>query len=458
MLLSKLFDRFIEQAPVCVAARVILEAALNSTALDRLFDRTAERQYCRELLFSTCVDLMGLVVSRSHRSIHAAYQASAAEIGVSLKSVYAKMANVEPSTSAALVRHAADRLAPVIHRIKGTLPPPLKGFRTKILDGNHLERTQRRLKPLRDVAAGPLPGQTLVVLDPALGLAIDVICCEDGHAQERSLFADVLALVEEDDLWIADRNFCTTKLLFGIAANQARFVIRQHASTLTWERAGRVRQSGRTGTGKLSEQTLWLTNPDGQTLPVRRVTVALDRPTRDGETAIHLLTNLTAKEAPAKAVADLYLMRWKIESVFQTLTTVLKCEVNTLGYPKAALFAFCVALAAYNVYAAVKAALRGAHGGEIVERGVSDFFLADEIAGTYRGMMIAIPPAHWQPLAEADTHALAQLLTALAKRASLPRYKKTPRGPKKPKPRRTRFAQAKHIATSRLLNAEKRGK
>lgn len=455
MLLGTLFDRFVEQAPVGVAARATLEAALNPAALDSLFGRTAEKQYRRELLFSTCVDLMGLVVSRTHRSINAAYQASAAEIAVSIQSVYAKLANVEPLTSAALVRHTAGRLTPVIRRMKGHLPPPLKGFHTKILDGNHLERTQRRIKPLRDVAAGPLPGQTLVVLDPVLGLAIDVVCCEDGHAQERSLLAEVLTLVQAGDLWIADRNFCTTKFLFGIAAKSARFVIRQHASTLTWDKAGRTRRSGRCDTGKLSEQTLWLTNADGQTLAVRRVTVTLDRPTRDGETEIHILTNLTAKKASAQKVAQLYLTRWKIETLFQTLTTVLKCEINTLGYPKAALFAFCVALTAYNVYATVKAALRGAHGIETVEQGVSDFFLADEIAGTYRGMMIAIPAEHWQPLADADAKTLAQLLITLARKASLPRYKKSPRGPKKPKPRRTRFATAKHIATSRLLAHEK---
>lgn len=430
MLLGKLFDRFIERAPVCVAARATLEAALHPAALDRVFDRTANRQYYHERLFSTGVDLRGLVLSRSHRSITAAYQASAA-----------------------LVRHVADRRAPVIRRMKGELPPPLNGFHTKILDGNHLERTQRPVKPLRDVAAGPWPGQTLVVLDPAWGLAIDVVWCEAGHAQERSLFADVLPMVQEDDLWLADRNFCTTNFLFGIAARSARFGIRPPASTLTWDKAGKTRQSGRWETGKLSAQTLGLTHPDGQTLPVRRVTVTLDRPTRDGETVIHLLTNLPATQASAKKVAKLYLMRWQIETVFQTLTTVLKCEVNTLGYPKAALVAFCVALAADNVYATVTAALRGAHGVATVEHGVSDFFLADEIAGTDRGMMIAIPAEHWQPLAAADSQTLAQLLLALAKKAALPRYQKSPRGPKKPNRRRTRLVKAKQMATSRLLNA-----
>ena len=48
--------------------------------------------------------------------------------------------------------------------------------------------------------------------------------------------------------------------------------------------------------------------------------------------------------------------------MFQQLEAHLHSEVNTLGYPAAALFAFCVALVAYNVLAVVKGALRGLHG------------------------------------------------------------------------------------------------
>ncbi len=41
---------------------------------------------------------------------------------------------------------------------------------------------------LRAIGAVALPGKSLVVLDPELRLAINVFPCEDGHAQERSLF------------------------------------------------------------------------------------------------------------------------------------------------------------------------------------------------------------------------------------------------------------------------------
>nr|MDZ8123638.1 hypothetical protein [Nostoc sp. CmiVER01] len=47
-----------------------------------------------------------------------------------------------------------------------------------ILDGNAIGASEHRLKPLRDCNSAPLPGQSLVVLDPSLMLAIDVFPCE----------------------------------------------------------------------------------------------------------------------------------------------------------------------------------------------------------------------------------------------------------------------------------------
>jgi hypothetical protein len=454
MLLGLPFERFAAQTPVCVATRALMESALNAQAVDELFARFADRQYARDLLFSTCVDLLASVVCRTHRSLNAAYRSAPSSVGVSVQALYDKVAGVEPQTSAALVRHTAMRLEPLIRQMKGELPPLVPGYRVKILDGNHLTRTQRRLKPLRDVAAGPLPGQTLVVLEPALGLVTDVVCGEDGHAQERSLMAPILERVVADDLWVADRNFCTTGILFGIAARGARFAIRQHGSTLSWDREGPRRAVGRCETGQLFEQELWLEDGDGGTLTVRRVTLALDAPTQEGETEVHVLTNLP-DAVDAATVMHLYRTRWRIEGLFQDLTTILKCEVSTLGYPKAALFGFCVALATSNVFAALRAALRAAHGTAVVEEQVSNYYLADEIAGTYRGLTIAVPADQWQALGTCDLATLASWLVALARTVKLSRFRKSPRGPKKPRPRRTRFSREKHISTAKLLAAEK---
>ena len=105
----------------------------------------------------------------------------------------------------------------------GGRTPLLPGYHVKILDGNHLAGTEHRLKELRTIRAGALPGHALVVLDPGLMLATDVILCEDGHAQERSLLDQVLEIVRARDLWIEDRNFCKTNFLFGITGRDAFF-------------------------------------------------------------------------------------------------------------------------------------------------------------------------------------------------------------------------------------------
>ena len=451
MLCGEVFEQFAREAPVSVMVRATLENALNPLALDRLFDNTAERQYTRTLLFSSIVDLMSTVVCRIRPSINAAYKKHAPALGVTRKAVYDKLDRLEPAIAAALVRHTATALGPVVTAMGGGLPPWLPGYRIRIVDGNHLAGTQHRLKELRSTGAGALPGHALVVLDPQLMLVTDVVPCEDGHAQERSLLEPILALVRPHDLWIEDRNFCTTGFVFGVARRAAFFVVRQHAGNLPWQFVGKRRSWGRIETGKVFEQTIRVVHEEGEVLFLRRITVVLDRPTRDGDTEIHILTNLPAKDARAKVIAELYRKRWTIETAFAELEATLRGEIETLGYPKAALFAFCVALVSYNILSVVKAALRSVHGAKVVTQEVSGYYLADEVAGTYRGMMIAIPEDEWAVFHDLSPVALGEVLRELAGNVRLSEYRKQPRGPKKPQPKRRIEGQQNHVSTAKLL-------
>src|SRR3954451_23537883 len=254
MILNDVFERFTQDAPLSVMAQGIMENAPNPQALDQLFEDVAQKQFPHKLLFSTIVDLMSVVVCRIRPSIHAAFQARAETVGATIDAVYDKLDGTETAVSAALVRTVAARLAPVIAAMKGARTDWLPGYCTRILDGNHLPGSEHRIKELRTMRAAALPGHALVVLDPRLMLATDVVPCEDGHAQERSLLDQILAIVAAKDLWIADRNFCTTDFLFGIAGRSGFFVIRQHASTLRWEFVGKRRARGRIETGQVFEQ------------------------------------------------------------------------------------------------------------------------------------------------------------------------------------------------------------
>lgn len=455
MVLGDIFERFVQQSPVTVMVRAALEHALSPQAIDALFEQTAQRQYTRTLLFSSVVDLMGTVVARIQPAVNAAYRAKAEALGVSLRAVYDKLERMEPGLSAELVRHTARTLAPVVTAMGGERAAWLPGYRIKILDGNHLAGTEHRLKELRTIGAGALPGHALVVLDPQAMLVCDVFCCEDGHAQERSLLCSVLETVQPRDVWVADRNFCTTDFLFGIARRDGYFVIRQHGATLFIEEVGQRRRCGRCETGAVFEQEMRIGDGDGGSMVVRRITVELDTPTRDGETEIHILTNLPAEVADALAIAELYRRRWTVEAAFGELATCLNGEIDTLGYPKAALFAFCVALVSYNLMSVVKAALRSVHGEEAVE-GLSFYYLADEVSGTHRGMMIAIPEDEWTVFHGLTAVEFGRLLLDLAAGVRLSSYRKQVRGPKRPQPRRESGAKIKHVSTAKLLDKRKR--
>ncbi len=456
MLLGKIFERFASGSPLTVMLRGTLEYALRPELLDQLFAETATRQYTHKLLFSTLVDVTALVVCRIHRSHNAAYQADPARVGVSLRALYDKLDHTEPAVAAAMVHHIGERLVPVVQQLRAGLPPRLPGYRMRILDGNHLAATQHRLKELRPLRSGPLPGQALVVYDPQWMMVTDVVPREDGHAQERALLGEVLSLVATGDVWVGDRNFCTTDFLFGIRARGGCFVIRQHAQTLHWELKGKRRYRSRSETGKVYEQAVELADEEGNILTARRVTVELDTPTRDGDTEIHVLTNIPEADANALAIAAAYHGRWTIETAFGELAATLEAEVDTLGYPKAALFCFCVGLAAYNVLSVIKGALRAAHGEKKVTEEVSGYYIANEIARTYAGMMIAIPEEEWVGFAQMTVKEFARVLKELAQGVRLETLKKHPRGPKKPVVKKPKNNKEPHVSTARLLEKRKR--
>jgi hypothetical protein len=454
MIFGPVFERFIAKSPLSVMARATVEHTLSASTLDELFDRTAQRGYCRDLLFSTTVDLMSLVVCGTAPKVKSAFNELQERIPVTLKCVYEKLQHIETVVSAELVHHVARRSEALITELGGSRQPLLPGYRVCILDGNHLAATQKRLRVTRGRSAGPLPGQSLAVLDPALMLITDLILCEDAHTQERALIEQVLPLVQKDDVWIADRNFCTADFLAALVQREAFFVIRRHGN-LTLEPAGEFGPEAETATGWVSERVVWICKDGARLLLARMVRVRLKSATEDGDTEVEILTNLPVKAASKTVVASLYLERWTIEEAFHELTVALCCEVNTLGYPKAALFGFCVAVATYNVLAVLKAALRAVHGEKKVQEEVSGYYMALEWSRVYEGMMIALPAERWEQFGTMAAAELAKYLRQWAEKINLKKIKKSP--PRKPTKKKSERIQdsSPHVSTARLLEEAK---
>ena len=447
--LPAVFDAFVLGSPVSVIARGTIERFFNPALLDEWFKANAVGQYTRKVLFSTLVHLTASVVIGSRKSVRAAYEATPEEMGGSLVAVYQKLQRIDPGTSAALVRFAAKEAAVALRALNGEQEPALPGYRVKLLDGNCLASSQKRIKELRGLKAGPLPGKSLVVLDPVLRLPLDVFPCEDGYTQERALLQDVLPTVTAGDVWIADRNFCTRDFLTGIAARGGFFIIRQHGN-LPVEAVGELQPVGEGPTGTISEQQIVVLHDNGDRETCRRIHIRIEKETRDGDDYVAVLTNLPREAVDAVQIASLYRDRWKIETAFLELAMHLRSEIDTLGYPKAALFGFCVALVCYIVMAVLKGALGAAHGPDTIPN-LSNYFLADEIESIERGMHIAIPDKHWKVFRKFSPADFALVLLALAQAVNMRRFRKVPTRPRKKQAERLDQPASSHVSTARIL-------
>lgn len=446
--LSPLLERFAERTPLPVMARAVLERSFHAEQLDGWFSEIAESQYTRELLFSTVFDLMSQVVFRHHGSVRSAYQHAVEPIGVSLSAVYDKLKGIEPETTAALVDYSAKQAKELIEQLGGQSPELLSGVRVKVLDGNCLGGREHRLKETRTRREAPLPGKSLAVLDPALGVITQLVPCEDAYTQERALVGAILDSVEAKECWLGDRNFCTLKLIRGLDERGAWSVIREHGQ-LGFEVLSEGKKRQRIETGWVSEQKIRVGEGE-EALELRRVCVELDEPTRDGDHEIYIWSSLPKTLASMKKIAQLYQSRWGIEAAFLKLTVELRCEIETLSYPRAALFGFAVAVVVYNALAVVWAALRVGLGDEVVDEKLSTYHMGVEMANMAESLATMIDAQEWQEFQRLSTAVMATWLLSCVGSIELRKYQKAKRGPKKSPPKRVR-GKSPHLSVARKL-------
>ena len=456
MMLDTVVARFEEESPLTVMARVMVQQVLDPAWLDALFEAERQRQYTRELLFSSVIDLMAEVALGLKPSVYAA--ARKRQLPVSITALYDKINRTDPALVRALVRSSAERLSPVLQPLQGDRAPWVPGYEVRIIDGNHLPGSEKRLGAVRDFRGAALPGQSLVVLDPDRDLVVDLVPCEDAHTQERALVGPLLEQAQPGQLWIMDRNFSTSTVLWSVHQRGAAVLVREHGANPNPTPTSPLQRVGSTETGKVFEQDVQLRRPGGpmqddQRLSLRRIELHLDKPTEDGDTVIRLLTNLPLQAFPAPEVANLYRRRWTIEGMFQRLESALHSEVRSLGYPRAALLAFGVAVLAYNVLSVLQAAVKAEHASMQAASSLSLYYVTNEISSYYTGMMVAVPAIVWVEYERLSPLQLADQLRRLAAKVKPARLSTHARAPKRKKKKGyvPGHIARRHVATARIL-------
>lgn len=451
-----------EVSPLTVLVQGLLVWIFPVGSLAKLFRAHAPNQHDQKLTISAITWLMLEVVTGARRSVHAAHKADqqspSPALGATYQALYQKYGRLEPEYSAAVVRASAQRCVMLLAAATVTVPELFgwEGYRVRILDGTDLDGTEHRLGVLRALGSAGLPGRCVACYEPALDLVVDVVLGEDAYTSERVLVRALLDRARENDLYVCDRFYCTTDILFRLDERKASFVVR-HFDRLRWRLVKDRGVRGRVETGQVSEQEVEVEDTTtGQTRRMRLLTLKLDAPTERGETAIRLLTNL--RRVDARRVCELYRERWRIERHFAFLKSVLNGEVGSLGKPRAALFALAMSMVAGNALGVVKRLLSEAHGPDLWDL-LSGYYLSDEVCANYRAVEGLVGERGRARLSRMPAGTIWAWCLGVASRVRVwALTKNRPRGSKHPKPKRTSGKQRPHYSTHRLLTAEEKCK
>ena len=443
----EIFDRFAQKAPFAVMTRVLAQDFIGSH-LNQVFDDHRQAQYDYIATFQAVAATVADVALNFSDNFNQAYKEHKEELAVSRQSFYAKTRGIKPAVSEAIVSHSASQAIRMQEALGFECWELLPGYRCFSVDGNALAKSDKRLKVLREVKGAPLPGKIVARFDLQRQVFDRTYVLLDGHSQESSCCDRIVDDLKANDVILGDRHYCIVAFMTRIAAALGFFVIRHHGR-LSGVLQGNLQQIGRIDTGVVYEQAMRLT-ADEAGIVVRRITIELDEPTRDGDQAIHLLSNLPP-DITATVIAELYRHRWEEETAFHILQMTLTCELSGIGHPQAAAFLFCMSVLAYNLRQTIFAALFATHEEDSVTE-VSHFHVSKNISDKTEGMLIAITPEEWEELIPSSTHKLATLLRGIASKVDLSEYRKARRSPKNKKPHRSRNVASKHVSTARLLS------
>ncbi len=445
-------ERFIASRPLAVMTRIVLDEMLSEEEIQQVFKDARGRNYQRDMAFNSLCDAIADVILEFCPSPNQAYLDHKESLAVSRTAFYNKLKNVDVRLSRKLVQYSYQKSRKMLEQLKVPRWSYLTGYNTKIIDGNSIAACENRLLELRLTWQKALPAKSVVVMDADWQLIQDIQLLEDGQAQERTVLGAIVETVRPRDLFLIDSSFCTIEFMSGIDRRDACFIVRHHGK-LQGELLGQRRFCGRSETGKVYEQSIRVGGPQG--LIYRRVTVELKEPTVDGDTVIHILTNLPPDKADAILVAKLYLYRWEIEHKFYVATVAMRCEIQSLNYPRAHLFVFCMSMLALNCRQVLFGALYQAFGEEI-ESEASHQSVSLEITRSMDGLLTAFDETHWKRLLPETFEGRMDMLVEVAGHYDRTRHRKSVRGPKHPPPKKSRYRNGHHLSVKKILDERKR--
>ena len=199
--------------------------------------------------------------------------------------------------------------------------------------------------------AGQLFGAKLLVgFDPVSRLIRNVAADADGEKNDSPLVPALLASLQPPQkrprLFLSDAQLCDLVQISRYRKPDEHFVLRYHPKVHFHPDPARPQTEFTDAKGRLLiEEHGWLgAAEDPRRRYVRRITWK-----RSDHKDLSVVTDLLSADIPAGALIDVYLIRWRIETVFQDVTTVFGLKKLIGSTAEATAFQAAVCMVVYNV-------------------------------------------------------------------------------------------------------------
>jgi Transposase DDE domain len=353
----------VQRLPLAQAVLGLFQYVLAPTFLEDLFQRCRGRAYHKELSFTALVHLVGAAITH-HSSVHQALQKRRRDqhLPVSDRAFYGKLGRVPLSLSLGLLDEGTQRLQSLLAAtVNHAVPACFDALQVLLVDGKKSKNVAKRLAACRNQPGRVFGAKLLVCLDARTRLVLAAAAAADGERNDNPLVPDLLNRLRPHrnlpPLFVCDAQFCDLTQVRRLLGEAALFAFRHHPKTHFHPDPERPAHTFLDGHGRtLVEEWGYLGSvKDKRRCYVRRVTWKRDSATHKD---LSVVTNLTDGLAyRPQALIDLYLLRWKIETVFQEVATVFGLQHLIGSTPEASGFETALCMLIYNIIQVLKAEL-----------------------------------------------------------------------------------------------------
>ncbi|AYQ40984.1 prevent-host-death protein [Burkholderia aenigmatica] len=421
-MMRTIVERFVEQSPMTIMTRLVLQCALHDDWIDTAVDADEEPddESIRETLFALAVDAIAAIAAQTQMP-HAVPGNASSASGAAVAALHDGMSRWRAGWGRALVRDSVDLLLPVAAARADERGRTLGGMRLRVLDGTGDSCAPGGAgcgcgracdDPVRDAALGLTSARVLPVYDPELAMIVDLLPVERGRAHERAFVGAMLETVRPGELWIVDGRFDVNAIVSGWPRRGGAFVLRDDGGAAC-RPLGAWRDAGVLDGGDVREQAVGIAGDGEAAGALRRIEWRGHGLDGHPGAMVAVLTNLPAEQFDACEVMQLARRRWRDALPF-SLEVVLGGALYGGVPARASLLASGIAALAYNAFSVMTRVVSGALGLDERDAERVPSHIADGVTATYAGMMIALPSDWWRRYDQLPAATLGQIVRMLA--------------------------------------------